>query len=300
MFIKFFSILFKMLLETVIAIIVIVALIIGSFTDFKVREVPDWLSYGLIFIGLGTRALYSLAYFEWRPIVEGLLGFGTMFILALVMFYTGQWGGGDSKVLMGLGALLGLWWDAHHVLISFVVNALIIGAVYGLLFSIIISLKHRKIFLKEFIKLHAKTGRNRLIAFLVLVVCLIVGYLFPVLQFRFPIIAIGILVSFGYYFTIFIKTVEKACMLKRVDPSELTEGEWIAHDIKFKGRIIAGPKDLGISKEQIAHLVRLKKQKKLNKVLIKVGIPFVPSFFVAYIITLIFGNWFFSLVWGLF
>ena len=40
-------------------IIAFVALIAGSYTDIKKREVPDWISLGLIFVGLGARLIYS-------------------------------------------------------------------------------------------------------------------------------------------------------------------------------------------------------------------------------------------------
>ena len=53
---------------------------------------------------------------------------------------------------------------------------------------------------------------------------------------------------------------------------------------------MTGPKDLGISKSKIRKLVEFYKKGKVRKILIKEGIPFVPSFLMAYIFTLIFGN----------
>ena len=79
-------------------------------------------------------------------------------------------------------------------------------------------------------------------------------------------------------------------MLKYVLPKQLTEGDWIVKEIKIGGKYITGPKDLGIEKKQINKLISLYKKKKVNKILIKEGIPFVPSFFIAYVVTLIFGN----------
>jgi prepilin signal peptidase PulO-like enzyme (type II secretory pathway) len=59
------------------------------------------------------------------------------------------------------------------------------------------------------------------------------------------------------------------------------------------GKRITGPKDLGISKEQIRKLIALRNKGKLNKnfrVLIKNGIPFVPSFLLAYLAAMFVGN----------
>ena len=85
-------------------------------------------------------------------------------------------------------------------------------------------------------------------------------------------------------------------MLKLVEPEKLTEGDWIAKDIVVNGKRVAGPKDLGISKAQIKELLGLKKQKKIGKILIKEGIPFVPSFLAAFAVTMLYGAWFTSLL----
>jgi hypothetical protein len=81
-------------------------------------------------------------------------------------------------------------------------------------------------------------------------------------------------------------------MYKRITPDKLTEGDWIANNIKIDGKYISGPKDLGIEKKQINQLIDLWKKGKIKKVLIKEGMPFIPSFFIAFIITLIYGNLF--------
>ncbi len=145
-----------MLINTIFAIIIIIALIIGSYTDIKKRETPDWISYGLIAAGLGLRLLYSAITSQWMLILEGLIGFGVCFLVACLMFYSGQWGGGDAKVLMGLGAIIGLQFKADTFLLGFVIHVLFIGAVYGIIYSIVLANKHKKKFLKHFNELRQK------------------------------------------------------------------------------------------------------------------------------------------------
>ncbi|PIO05594.1 hypothetical protein COT47_04145, partial [Candidatus Woesearchaeota archaeon CG08_land_8_20_14_0_20_43_7] len=53
-------------------------------------------------------------------------------------------------------------------------------------------------------------------------------------------------------------------------------------------KYICGPKDLGIEKKQIAILLK----HKVKKVLVREGIPFVPSFLIAFIVNVFFQNWF--------
>ena len=79
-------------------------------------------------------------------------------------------------------------------------------------------------------------------------------------------------------------------MHKLVDPEKLTEGDWIVNDVKVDGKYICGPKDLGIEMQQIKKLIALKKRGKIRKVLMKEGIPFVPSFLLAFAVTIFLGN----------
>ena len=52
-------------------IIGLVLLVVGTITDFRFREVPDWLSFGGIFAGLGLRLVWSLYSASWRYLIEG-------------------------------------------------------------------------------------------------------------------------------------------------------------------------------------------------------------------------------------
>src|SRR3989338_10189237 len=83
-------------------------LAVGSITDLKTREVPDWVNYGLIISGIGLNLLFSVIYSSWSFIISSIAGLGVFFAISYIMFYTGQWGGGDSKMLMGIGAAIGI------------------------------------------------------------------------------------------------------------------------------------------------------------------------------------------------
>lgn len=276
----------------ILLIIAFIALVIGSYTDIKTREVPDWLNYSLIFIGLGGRLVFSLVKFDFSYIIEGLLGFVIFLVLAYIMFYTGQWGGGDSKMLMGLGALIGLRLEIDSLLVSFFINALFVGAVYGLIYSLVLAFFNKKGFLKELKKVFSKKivlKVRRLL--LVIALCLVIVLFFSKDYFvRLLLFVLILVILVGFYIYIFVKAVENSCMFKYVKPVELTEGDWIAKDVKVDGKYVSGPKDLGIEKKQIRKLMQFYKRGKVKKILIKVGIPFVPSFFFSFLISVFFGN----------
>ncbi len=271
--------------------IAFLALLIASYTDLKTREVPDWLNYSIIFAGVGLRLMFSVYYNNYSYIIEGLIGLALFVAISLLMFYAGQWGGGDSKMLMGLGALFGISLDYNSFAIYFFINLLLAGSIYGLLFSIYLTIKYWTSFKKELrnFRQYFHKGYHYL-TLLILIVSIVVYFSLHDIYLKMLILSWVILLLILNTLLIFIKMVEKACMLKLVNPKILTEGDWIAKEVKYKGKIIASPKDLGVSKQQINFLTRLYKQKKINKVVLKVGIPFIPSFLIGFIVTILFGN----------
>lgn len=278
------------MLPIVISFIVIIVLIIASITDIKTREVPDWINFSLIPLGIGINLIWSLATNNWNFIIFSLTGFIALFIIALLMFYTGQWGGGDSKMLMGLGALIGLELSLDSTLISFLINIVIVGSLYGLIWSIILSFKNRKKFIKELKKSTKRITKIRRIMIVLLIVLLISALFITDAVIKILAILLIVFIYGSFYLFIFIKAIEKSCMLKYVKPTEVTEGDWIAKDIVVNKKYITGPKDLGIEKKQLKKLINYYKKGKIKRVLIKIGIPFVPSFLIAYLITLWIGN----------
>ena len=48
-----------------------ILLCIGSYTDMKTREVPDYLTYGMIMIGIGLRFIYTILTGHWQYFLEG-------------------------------------------------------------------------------------------------------------------------------------------------------------------------------------------------------------------------------------
>ena len=75
-------------------------------------------------------------------------------------------------------------------------------------------------------------------------------------------------------------------MLKKININNLTEGDWITENIYYKGKIIYNKASPGITKKEILLL----KKFKIKNILIKEGIPFIPVFLIAFVITIIFGS----------
>ena len=277
----------------VFLLLALAVLVIGSYTDLKTKEVPDWVNFGLIFAGVGIHAIQSAVEQSWGPVIYSGVGLGIGIGIAVMMYYLGQWGGGDAKMLMGLGAVLGFDFSLNSFFLSFIINAFILGAIYGLCYGIVLAVKNRQSFSKIFSKLHNKTTILRRILLGVAIAFLIFSIVLFYFRIIFPLMIffVVLLVIIFYYLFLYAKTIEKCCMLRYVSPDKLTEGDWIAKEVKYKGKYITGPKDLGISKKQINLLKKL----RIEKVLMKDGIPFVPSFLIAFVFTYFLGNVFFLL-----
>jgi len=285
----------------IIHTIAMIALIASSYTDLKRREVPDWISIGLVCLGIFVNLLFSILFWDYNYILGSLVGFAAVLLLGWIMFYSGQWGGGDSKMLMALGALLGINPFVHEIpwFAHFIFNLIIVGAVYGLLWTVYLIISKFNAFsrsLQDLLK-ERRLRQAKATMFFVLLLLILMGVLIMIVpqlrQFSFMsgfILYIALVVPLTFYLWIAVKAVEKSCMLKFVLPGQLTEGDWIAKDIVVKGKTIASPKDLGIDKKQIAILKKLYTRGLIKKILIKEGIPFLPSFLIAYALTVAMGN----------
>lgn len=287
-------------------------LIAASITDLRNRNVPNWLSFSLIAIAFSVRAIASVITLQADYFLYSLASFAIFFILANLFYYTRTFGGGDVKLLMALSVVFATtpsfiksFFIGHFVgygyigytgnfsfLLSFILNILVIGAVYGFLFSVFFSIKNRKAFLIKFKNINKE--KKMLLGKLC---CLIIGILFFISAIFFNnsfsgFFILAIIFLCMPYLYIAIKSVD-AIMIKKVNPNKLSEGDWLLRKIKLKnkGKIITiKPNVHGLSEEEIALLRKAKKSVK-----IKYGLPFVPVFLIALICSL-FCNILFSIM----
>lgn len=272
-------------------VITLIVLIIGTISDLKTREVPDWLNYSSIFLGIGLRGLFAAEYWDVQILIDGFVGLALAFLAAELMYRTGQWGGGDCKMLMALGAILGVQFRLDHITTTFIFNLLIAGGAYGLVWSLCKGIKNRKGVMERAKQLWKETYHHRLAAYGGFITIAGTG-LFLTAPLRMAAITLAFTLAALPFLWVAMKSIEEVAFIKRIPIAKLTEGDWIAKAVKQKNQIVCAASKTGAAKEEIKTLKRL----RIRRVWIKEGIPFVPSFLIAYLASLFAGNLFLKLL----
>ncbi len=257
----------------------VIWIIFASVQDIRKREVANWLNFSLIAFALAYKAFESVNTGSWNIFLLGIAGFAIFFVFGNLLYYARAFGGGDAKLLFGMGALLPYtnFYGLFFLSGFFIFILFFVGAIYTLIYSFFIMIKRKEKFVKEFknylgSKVFIAAGVAAAVVFF-FGATLFESYFFGAMG--------AIFVLFILFLYIYLKSVDK-CMAVLVNPGKLTEGDWIVGDIRI-GREWIRKNVHGLSIEDIMKLKRARK-----KVLIKEGVPFVPSFLIAFLIMVFF------------
>ena len=250
----------------------LICIAIASLQDLKRREVDNWLNLFILFSGFGYLVFKSIFLQDSVYLSLGVICLLVMFGIANLFYYSRVFAGGDAKLLFSMFALfVGFEFIGTMYNIGwFVLFLLVSGSVYGLLWGFVLFIYNFNKATKDFIK----QFKNVYLRFLFFagIVLLLLSYFYFILLFISLFIIIGIILF------LFAKSIENVSMIKLVDAKDLTEGDWLASDVRVGGKVIKSNWE-GLSNKDLKILGKLKK-----KIKIKQGLPFVPAFFIAFIL----------------
>jgi len=263
--------------ENLFLIVLAFIWIIGAILqDLRRREVDNIWNFSLIGFALAYRFAFSVFGGDYRFFVNGLIGFGVFLLLGNLFYYSRLFAGGDAKLLIALGTILPLsysWIANFKIFGSFILLFFLGGSIYVFVWSLFLVVINFGRFEKEFVK-QFKIYRHVFLVSFIFVFLWLVGSYFIGFEFIF----VGLIFLLFPFLFVFTKAVEEACMVKKVLPKDLTEGDWLYEDIFVKGRRIKKTWE-GVSKEEL----KLIRNKYRRKVMVKYGVPFTPSFLIGLI-----------------
>ena len=254
-------------------------ILFATIQDLRKREIANWLNFSLVIFAIAFRFFYSfLEAGDFNFFYQGLIGFGIFFILGNLFYYGKIFAGGDSKLMYALGAILPIYGSILLNLkffLYFIILFLIVGAIYGVVVSIVIGIINRKKVAKEFKK---QLKKNRILFYSLLgfsIILLGLGFLYDYFFY------FGILIFVLAYLIIYAKSIDEGCMVRKMKPSQLTEGDWLYKDFKIGNQIIKANWN-GLEEKDI-DLIR----KNKKDVLIRYGIQFGPVFLMSFILMIV-------------
>lgn len=248
----------------------------ASIQDLRKREVANWISFSLIIFALGIRLFYGLFSGEgFHIFYQGLIGLGIFFVLGNALYYGRMFAGGDAKLMIALGVIIPYsesFTKNLQAFFSFFLLFLFAGAIYGLIVTVRISFRNFGEFKKDFVK---RIKANKIKMWSIMLLGL--GFMFLGF-FQSPLFGLGVLIFIFPYLFFYARSVDEKCMTKKVKVKDLTEGDWLAQKLRIGKKTII-PNWEGLSMQEIK-LIR----KHYKEVKVKYGIPFVPVFFIAFLV----------------
>jgi Flp pilus assembly protein protease CpaA len=247
--------------------------------DLKTTEVPDEIPAIMIVSGISYWLISASITGEMMPLLTSLVIGTVLLALGLTLYKKGQWGGADAWVLAAVGYMIPLY-NGEIFILPYVMNFFVVSAIYMVIYATIIGFMNRKVF-RLFVK---DLKKSKKIFFLPLAFFAFFGglsYYLETIGYHtqlFPVLEMFVILLFLTLFWRYGKIIEENVFKKKIPTSRLRTGD-VLEEMNW----------VGLTARQVAML-----RKKKRFVTIKEGVRFVPVFFIAMLITVLFGNVFFA------
>ncbi len=275
--------------EIICLIIALFGSCLAGVYDLKTTEIPDWIPYFMILFGIILNSLESLIQWNFFIILSSItIGLGFLG-LGFLMYYAGQWGGGDAKLLSAIGFLLpALPRNMSKSILpfpaSFLFNLFLVGAAYMILYAFVLALVKRKILFKFFEDVKASYKIFTLGSIFLFLTFILLNFILSLyLKVRFKLIESikYSLLPLAFTTSVFLlwkfaKVVEQVGFKQKIPVSKLKVGDVLENSKLWEG----------LNEKEVEKIKRSGKK----YVVIKEGVRFAPAFPLALIFTLYFGD----------
>ena len=262
----------------------------AAYWDLKTTEFSEFIPYSMIIIGLIIHGIASFVAVDLSYIIMSTVT-GLAFLgLGSIMYFLKQWGDGDAWLLGAMGFLFPIsnWFTLLNPQLNLfglpfqlilLMNFFFVSFAYLITYSIMLGIRSPKQTKKFFRELKGKARIFSL--FFALLFCSSIVMVFyaiyslsiPLAR-MVPILSMPVIFSFVFVFIHYGRFVEKNLFKKTVDVKNIKVGD-----------VPTGARWRGLTENEIKQL-----KKKGGTIQIKEGVRFAPTFFIAILITIIFGN----------
>lgn len=259
------------MLEIAIAIAVIGSAIAGLW-DLKTTEVPDEIPILMAASGLFIWFISALGTGNFSPFILSLLMGTAILAIGWILYKHGKWGGADAWIFAALLYLVPVY-NNKIFLLDYLPNLLWVSTLFSIIYAFALGIINRYAF-GYFLK---DINENvALVVGLPLAVSALLSSAYILLPGApsFPAVNIFILLLLLMVFWRYAKIIETRVFIKRIPVKNLRAGD-VLYSMIWRG----------LTYEEVA---KIKKTKKF--VTVKEGMRFVPVFFLALVVTLLYGN----------
>lgn len=264
--------------------------IYAAIWDLRTTEIPDEIPHAMIIFALLYYGIQSVIESNPWVFLNSFIAGGAIFVLGFIMYYAGQWGGGDAKILAAIIFLLPISNTFLPFPITFLLNVFVVGAGYMILYSLVLAIMNKKIFSAFFVDVRKNKAVFALGSISLFATFSIINYsiltllAYPINYlsiFQNAIIPVVAAIAL-YSIWRFAKAVEDVGFKRKIPISKLKVG-----DVLIDSRVWEG-----ITEKQW----KIIKKSGKRFVWIKEGVRFAPAFPLALAFTLIYGDFLFLLL----
>ncbi len=279
-------------IANIVIAVTLTFLILGSIIDLKTGEIPDRLTIGLALIMMLISAIYSIITSDVYYFITPLFAGGLYFLLGYVIYSQGEWGGGDVKLISGVGCSIGFLKSVDYLTegvipyyLDYLINIALVSSPYLIVYTLLLGLLKPAVFTDFF-----NSIKNKIVLMILAasIIPLITAYWMKLGN----VIIIYALIPFLIILSVYLRAVERNALEKTVKVSELQVEDVVANDLVVDGVKVASRRNIsGLTEEDIKKIKSLSKKGKIpDEIRIKWGVRFAPIFLMAFLLSILVGN----------
>ncbi|NUN11551.1 prepilin peptidase [Candidatus Micrarchaeota archaeon] len=259
---------------------------LAAWQDARTSFIDDRLTTGMIFLGL---VLNSIGFFLGEPFQEFVLTFAFIGVLGFVLYKTGQFGGGDVLLLLGLYALLPENPFHYSFAVPLVASIFLYASVLAVPGSFLLYFYKLKLYSLKTLK--SLEYREKLLLSLSVLGSLVTGLALSASFGLFLGFAAALFFLSGFLLTVLWKKIMSDVIIKDLTIEQIEDEDIMAIDKLPSSLVKTYGLERVLTKNQVEKLKEIRRKEKRKTFPIHTNLPrFGPYLLAGLIAALVFGG----------